>query len=351
MDENNPNMNEQASQPMPAPVTEPMSQPGTPISPMGGKLPGIMTLVENSWNLYAARFKTSVLLQLLSIIVIIIAAVLFGGVGFGTFALVDNLVGQIFGGLVVAFFFAILILIYLWITAAQMLVYHLEQSEVSVKKVLNAAKPVLKPLFIVFILQALVNFTGFILLIIPGLIFTFLFTFSTYIAVIEKRQWFDALLASREYVRGYFWPVVFRILLMAVSVIILSIILGGIGGNGVNFVYNLLVTPLIVAYVYSLYTQLKTIKGDIVLPENWRTPLKVLAVLGIVLMAAAIIGLIAFAATYKGDLGKEFGPLPNPNLNEEQFDVDSIPTQEELDAIQMENTYPIVDPNLPIEQP
>jgi len=75
--------------------------------------------------------------------------------------------------------------------------------------------------FVLNLLVGLIVFFGFILLIIPGIIFAIWFMFSTYILIFEKKGILESIGRSRELVSGYFWSVLgytalFQILTMIV---------------------------------------------------------------------------------------------------------------------------------------
>lgn len=59
-------------------------------------------------------------------------------------------------------------------------------------------------------------FGGAYLLLIPLVIFNVWFVFSRYIFLLESESGMNAILKSREYVRGYFWPIFVRLLFCVV---------------------------------------------------------------------------------------------------------------------------------------
>lgn len=122
------------------------------------------------------------------------------------------------------------------------------------------------------ILMGLVNFGGFILFIIPGLIFTVWFILSQYVFVIEGHRGFDALLRSKEYVSGRWWAVFGRIFGFTLFVFFVSIpfiaiffLIFAIAPENIfqisstilSQLFSLLLVPLTAAYFYSLYVALR----------------------------------------------------------------------------------------------
>ena len=63
------------------------------------------------------------------------------------------------------------------------------------------------------ILVGLITAGGFILIIIPGILFTVWYAFVVYIAILEKGRGLMLLKESRELSRGRFWPVFGRLVL------------------------------------------------------------------------------------------------------------------------------------------
>lgn len=80
---------------------------------------------------------------------------------------------------------------------------------------------------IISILVSLAVGLGTLLLIIPGIIFSVWFSFSLYVLILENKKGTEALSASRELVKGKFWPILWRWLApnFVYGVILLIIIL------------------------------------------------------------------------------------------------------------------------------
>lgn len=115
----------------------------------------------------------------------------------------------------------------------------------------------------VSILVGIAILLGLIALVIPGIILTVWFIFSTNIVVLEGKGIIDSIKQSREYVKGKWWPVFVRLLVLAVLGIVLFSILEAIfpiatiAGVLVNNVVGILVAPFALAYVYLMYRDVK----------------------------------------------------------------------------------------------
>ena len=121
------------------------------------------------------------------------------------------------------------------------------------------------------VLEMLILSAGFVLLIIPGIVLAILFLFSQFVLVEEEYRGLNALMISREYIKGYAWSVFGRLLLLGallaslvaifeVIVLVLKIdknpvvsIISSISMVGISiFVLSLLVT---------MYKNIKDLKG------------------------------------------------------------------------------------------
>jgi hypothetical protein len=131
------------------------------------------------------------------------------------------------------------------------------------------------PYLWVAILMGVIVTIGFVLLIVPGIIFCVWFAFSYFVLLFEGKKGMDALQASKAYVKGRWWPIFGRLAFILVIAIILSMILGiifGISAENQNSLASLLATqllnfvliPVSIAYTYLLYKEVKTIPVGVI---------------------------------------------------------------------------------------
>jgi hypothetical protein len=83
----------------------------------------------------------------------------------------------------------------------------------------------------VSLLVGLIVAVGFILLIIPGIIFLVFLSVSIPVLVVEGRRGTDPMGRSWDLVKGHFWHALVVILVAALIVGIVSGLIGAIGGN------------------------------------------------------------------------------------------------------------------------
>ncbi len=104
-------------------------------------------------------------------------------------------------------------------------------------------------------LTGIIFVAGFILFIVPGIIFSIWFSLSSYVFVWEDLRGMKALYRSKELVKGYWWAVFGRFFVFGLIAFIISII--PVIGPLVNIFFTM---PLGIIYGYFIYEDLKKIK-------------------------------------------------------------------------------------------
>lgn len=159
-----------------------------------------------------------------------------------------------------------------------------EQKEVPHEQANQTARRRLLPVVSTTIVHALVIFGGFLLLIIPGIIFSVWYAFAQTAAVLDDKQPIAALTHSRELVRGKFAQVIWRLIsgpgtILIIYLFILSaiiMIIGSLTGMDpetafsnttfllwtqiLEMVGEILLMPLFLIYMTRLYRELKFAK-------------------------------------------------------------------------------------------
>ncbi len=136
---------------------------------------------------------------------------------------------------------------------------------------------------------------GSLLLVVPGIIFAGWFVLSIYVFVVEGKKGFGAMMASKEYVRGYWWDVMGRLLvlgLISAAFQLLFMLPAMLGGqtvqNILGSISNLLFAPFALIYSYLIYQNLKELKPAIAsapAPEEKKGLFVGAAILGVVMMS------------------------------------------------------------------
>ncbi|MFA6194432.1 MAG: hypothetical protein WC719_01630 [Patescibacteria group bacterium] len=111
-----------------------------------------------------------------------------------------------------------------------------------------------------------------LLLIIPGIIYSVLYSFACYALFFEDKRGLAAIRRSVQLVSGYFWPVFGRFIFVGVIVWVFSLLISlplSFAEKGSLFnsiwgaivqVASLLIGPIVLVYTYSIYKELVKIK-------------------------------------------------------------------------------------------
>lgn len=121
---------------------------------------------------------------------------------------------------------------------------------------------------ILSILVGLAVFVGFILLIVPGVIFMVWFAFAYYILIAENIGGIDAMKRSKQMVSGHWWSVFGHLVFVTACSLAVALVLGflvgltgmmenAVVGNIYSTIVSALIAPVFVIYFYLLYQRMK----------------------------------------------------------------------------------------------
>ncbi len=105
-------------------------------------------------------------------------------------------------------------------------------------------------------LSGLAILGGFILFIVPGIIFSIWFAFSSYILISEGQKGRRALSESKELAKSYWWAIFGRFILLTLLIAVIS--WSPIVGDIVSLFFGV---PFATIYAYLMYEDLKRIKN------------------------------------------------------------------------------------------
>lgn len=223
------------------------------------KLLSIPELCKKSWALYGPRAWTMILLGLVCWASTVIIMAVFGVTGFTTFTLGGNMpTFNLLSILLLLIGVLLLIIVNLWVQVALVYVVKEENTKASIKDLLMMVRGKIGPYFWVMLLKGLACLAGFVLFIIPGIILSVWFNFAQYAFVMEDKRGVQALVRSRELVKGYWWSMLGRLLLLVAAAALVSSM------SKVGFFLNsLFVVPFGVIYLYVIYEDLKRVKATV----------------------------------------------------------------------------------------
>lgn len=131
---------------------------------------------------------------------------------------------------------------------------------------LKAARTFFFPMIWAGFLSGIVIIGGFLLFIIPGIIFMIWYGFVYYTLILEKKRGWEALKASKAYVVGNWWPVFGRVMALIAVILALTLIiefflsmlmLGKPISSAVSALIASLYSPFVLTYMYLVYEDLK----------------------------------------------------------------------------------------------
>ena len=304
------------SQINPSPENKPSAVSQSSFPQSEASLPGPVELLKSAWEVYKKRFWVLIGIEAILLVFVLLFVVLTLGTSFAAIILHPSSASLSISSLPI-----LLILIALFIFVGYLanlaMIFAVKDSKerIGVKESFNRAWTIFWPFLWVGILFGLTVLGGFMLFVIPGLIFWVWFNFATLVFVVEGSRGEEALLRSKEYIRGRWGGVFWRLLFILIVPIALSLIIKLVTPYTVESfispIISMLFWPLSIAYVFSLYSALRDTRSNLA----GRSPSgkkgffvfsAILGVVGIILMVVLMFVVLALSAVVNrgSDLGK-----------------------------------------------
>jgi hypothetical protein len=148
------------------------------------------------------------------------------------------------------------------------LVFAVAKKTVGVEESYKRAMPLFWPALWLGLLAFAITMGGFFMLIIPGIMVGVWLLFGSFALVLEGKRGIRAVSRSREYTRGYWWPIFGRYLLLSIIIVgvsvVLHVIIADIGGRTIgdieNYLFSFMLAPLQLAFIYELYKNILRVK-------------------------------------------------------------------------------------------
>ncbi len=189
----------------------------------------------------------------------------------------------------------------------------------------------------VVFLTSLVNLGGLIMGFVPAVIFSIWFAFAPLILIDAGSRGMEALLRSKEYVRGLWWPIFWRVIIVGILIGLFSVGIAKVSelGNQSFAAYigpaivQFFALPFVVTFGWVLYQNLKVLKPGLAgapTQEKGKGFFIFSAVLGIVAPAILLTGVtIAYLSFLKDPCAsyaakRQPCPISPTNYPEEFFD-------------------------------
>jgi hypothetical protein len=248
-------------------------------------LRSIGSLFSDSWKLYKERWQVLVEIVLLPTLVVMLGYVLLSlGLPF-----------SILGGLIVSIGYVIFAFSMLPVIFS---LHHTAGTDASYKATIGWFWPFVW----VTILEALAVMGGFMMLIIPGIWLSIALMLVAYVFVIEHRRGVDALRQSKDYIKGYWWAVMGRVLLLGliflVATIVIEIPITIIAGNAARVLVTMALTlffvPFSAIYHYIIFENLRALKPELADAQTKKGTafIKTSTIVGIAIPVLAVCALV-----------------------------------------------------------
>ncbi|MBD3282459.1 MAG: hypothetical protein GF387_02510 [Candidatus Portnoybacteria bacterium] len=254
------------------------------------KLPSAGELLKEAFKIYKRRFLTLFAISFLALIIPIILTFI------GTIH-IEGTVGAI------AFLLLALIVSLFILWSILGLIYAIKEESLNIGKAYKNTLSKIHSALWVSILSFLITFFGYILFLIPGLIFSIWFSFGLFILISENTKGLKALLKSKKYIKGYWWAVFGRqifisLILMIVAIPIMFILqIAGSSQSLTGVVEGVLVLfyfPLLFTYNFLVYKKIKEIKGQLPEIKKGKPLFIIFAILGLIALMSIPIILTSF---------------------------------------------------------
>lgn len=234
------------------------------------KLKGAWQLLKETFNLYRSKFKTAIGIMILSVLLIIVVN-LITLISVSSSALSQS-----------SWISVIKILLYaisLYVTAISTSALFLSVKEdIGAKEAYRRAVKISPFFILVAILSFSVTVGGFVLFVVPGILFLAWFSLAGVVCVFEDQRGFKALYRSKQLVSDNFGSVLWRMIFMMIIFGIVAIpfsLVGSIFASGsynlvLDSIFRLFFAPLWAFFLILLYRDLFRLKHSQVPSEPRR---------------------------------------------------------------------------------
>ncbi len=241
-------------------------------SPEHVVLPGIAQLFRESWDIFTSRFRTFVAIALIPAASF---AILFGALAALTLwapnALLESSVAAFIFLVTLAVVTVAAVIFVLWSQVALLVAVRDHTEGIGIIEAFRRSKTKLVSYFWISLLACFVVLGGFFLFIIPGIIVAVSVTFAIYVLLTDDVRGMDALVRSREYVRGRWGSVFWRFFVAIVVIFAVSFLaqfIAAITGSEVfvgifSATLSILTTPFMFIYFFQLFHQVKSTRNTI----------------------------------------------------------------------------------------
>ena len=269
-------------------------------------LPGVKQLFGQAWQIYKDRWKTLVFISIIPLIFLIITLPFIIFSPFLTLALGKSF--ALISIIVIGVSACLILLLYMWSPVAQLYAIKDRNEKIGFKTSYGRSRNRVFLYIVLAILLMIINVFGFILFVIPGIIFAVWFSLAPYVFVAENTGPIEALKRSKQYVNGKFFEVLFRSMGIGLIGGLIAIILALIPIVNLfsGFLIPLIVVVIMTIYWFILYENLKALSGKTI-----SNPIsKTFVILVTTLLVIGVICAVIFTGYFVSNLIKNMGKTP-----------------------------------------
>ena len=212
----------------------------------------------------------------------------------------------------------ITIIVYLWQQAALLTVITSSSDQVGVYQAFQKGWNKIGQMGLIIFLFGFISMAGFLLFIIPGIVFWVWYGFAGFVYFTENIKGMNALLKSREYVRGLAFSVFRRLLFinlflfififiplsviflgikqMPLPVITLPPFLNVLGNQIADVGFTILWTPFVLVYTYLIFQNVKSVRGEFTFSPTRRAKIIILLISLLGFLVFPLLGIGAISA-------------------------------------------------------
>lgn len=264
------------------------------IKPQISTLPSVDDLLERAWQIYKARLGTFLGIALFPVIIEVLFLIP---------KQILRTLSPIFVILFSIIFYLISIIIYFWSKVSLLYAIKEREQKIGIKESFRKGWHKMIPFVWISLLSGFICTGGFMLLIVPGIVFSVWFAFSNFVLVSEELRGMNAILRSKQLVSGYWWKVFWRLLVIELVIFIISfgitfpfrIFVNKTITDITKYFFYLLLTPFYLTYSFLLYEDLRKLKAEIPFEAPKRgTRIKYILIgaLGFLLIPAILISIV-----------------------------------------------------------
>ncbi|MBU3964115.1 hypothetical protein KJ591_01675 [Patescibacteria group bacterium] len=279
-------------------------------------LQGIFYLLKESWKIYKKRIRT-----LLGILIIPVGFLLFLDILIYFLEKTDIIYTIWFSGVGAISFFGSA---FLWFLAWPSLIFSIKD-DTGIKESYQKGWKIFFSYIWVYLLFILIISGGFLLFLVPGVLFLIWFSLSVFVLVSEGGKGSGALFRSKCLVRGKFWKILWRFLILGLIIgaglfLVFSLIYFGSANKHIEYQINevmgyliqLFILPFVIIYAFLIYKNLKKIKATIPCQESLKRRKIKYILPG--LLGIGIIGLGISISFFNIFWGRDIPPIDDSDL-------------------------------------